>query len=98
MPPEEIAATRELLGLIVAIPVLRARLLDELGRTAGLLADLVAERVGGRPDDPGVVIFAWAVVGAIYGAMDVAVARPEIDLLSLFDDALARLESGLPLP
>lgn len=98
MPSDELCATRELLELIVAVPALRARLFDELGRTAGLLADLLAERVGGRPDDPAIVTCSWAVVGAVFGAMDVAVAHPEIDLPSLFDDALARLEAGLPLP
>jgi AcrR family transcriptional regulator len=98
LTPEQAAAQRERDALIRSVPELRARMLDEFGRTVQLLAELIAERVGRRADDPEVRTLAGAVVGVAIAAW---FASPEYESLpefvALVDEGLARLESGLRL-
>jgi AcrR family transcriptional regulator len=97
LPRDEVAAMTDLLDLLLTTPALRARLLDEMGRSARQLAAMAAARAGKPADDPGAVVFAWTCVGAVFGAMSVAAGNPDADLAALIDDALARLEAGLPV-
>jgi AcrR family transcriptional regulator len=96
-PPDAMAETADLLTLVLGTPALRARMLDEMGRSARLLAELAAERSGRAPDDIGAVTFGWACVGAVIGATTIAIERPGADLVELIDEALAQLEAGLPI-
>ena len=85
-------------ALIRAVPELRARMLDEFAKNLELFAEIVADRVGRRPDDPAVRTVAGAVIGVGIGAWYTAGpgADPR-DYLAVLDASLAHLEAGLPL-
>ena len=98
LPADELAMQQERDRLIRSVPELRARMLDEFAKSLQLFAEIVAERVGRRPDDPAVRTVAGAVIGvgisAWYTAGDHA--NPK-DYLAVMDASLAHLEAGLPL-
>jgi AcrR family transcriptional regulator len=98
LPLEALAMQQERDVLIRSVAELRARMLDEFAKSLQLFAEIVAERVGRRPDDPAVRAVAGAVVGvgisAWYTAGDHASPR---DYLAVMDASLAQLEAGLPL-
>jgi AcrR family transcriptional regulator len=98
LPAADLAMQRERDRLIRSVPELRARMLDEFAKNLRLFAEIVAERVGRRPDDPAVRTLAGAVIGvgisAWYTAGDQATPK---DYLAVMDASLARLEAGLPL-
>jgi len=97
VPADELAGMRDLLPLVHGVPELRVRMLDELARSAQLIAELIAERTGRRPDDLAVQTFAGALVGAMLAVTTTAVADPDADIHELIDGALELLEQGLPL-
>ena len=98
LPAEGLALQQERDRLVRSVPELRARMLDEFAKNLWLFADIVAERVGRRPDDPAVLTVAGAVIGvgisAWYTAGDHASPK---DYLAVMDASLAHLEAGLPL-
>ena len=98
LPPAELAMQQERDALIRSVPELRARMLDEFAKSLELLAEIVAERVERRPDDPAVRTLAGAVIGVGISAWDTAGhhASPK-DYLAVMDAGLAQLEAGLPL-
>ena len=97
VPPEEAARVRELSALVLSVPELRARMLDELARSARMAAELAAERAGRPADDFAARTFAGAVVGAMTAVLIAAAEDPEADPVALVDEAMAHLEAGLPL-
>jgi AcrR family transcriptional regulator len=98
LPPAELATQQERDALIRSVPELRARMLDEFAKSLELLAEIVAERVERRPDDPAVRTLAGAVIGVGISAWYTAGhhASPK-DYLAVMDAGLAHLEAGLPL-
>jgi len=98
LPAEDLALQRERDALIRSVPELRARMLDEFARNLQLVAEVVAERVGRRADEPAVRTLAGAVIGvgisAWYTAGDHATTE---DYLAVMDAGLAHLEAGLRL-
>ena len=88
---------RERLRLLLSIPPVRATLLAQFGGPLRLLTEAVAERAGRRPDDPAVRTLVGAVLGVCLSAMFAAADDPEADAVRLIDEAMARLEDGLPL-
>ena len=97
LPVTEMAEQRERAALMVAVPELRMRMLDQLADATQYLAELVAGRVGRRADDLAVRTFAGAVIGAMMGPLLAAAADPAADYLAVMDASLAYLEAGLPL-
>jgi AcrR family transcriptional regulator len=97
MPAEDIAEQRERGMLIFEVPELRMRTLDEALRSSQLFADVIARRVGRMPDDLAVLTFVGAVFGAMMAAVLTGSRDPHADYLALMDNALAKLEAGLPL-
>jgi AcrR family transcriptional regulator len=98
MPAEELEVQRERDAMIRSVPELRARMLDEFGRNVKVIAEAVAERVGRRPDDLAVRVFAGAVIGVGIVTWFGEEAHQSVpDYLALLDAALAQLEAGLPL-
>ncbi len=97
LTPREREEENERLRLSREVPELRAARLDELIRTMRLLAAIVGERVGRSADDPAVLAFAGAVIGAAMSTMLCAGQNPIAKTYQQFDDALAFLEAGLPL-
>jgi len=91
------AEVRERLTLVLSVPPLRATLLDQVVGPIRLLAALVAERTGRRAEDPAVRTLAGAVLGVSLSAMFEAAEDPGADVVQLIDEAMARLEAGLPL-
>jgi hypothetical protein len=88
---------RERLVLVLSIPPLRSTLLDQIGGPLRLLAEAVAERGGRKSDDPAVPTLVGAVLGVCLPAMFAATDDPDADVFRLVDEAMARLEAGLPL-
>jgi AcrR family transcriptional regulator len=99
IPPAELAEFRERQMLAIAVPQIRAAVLDALSQTVRLIADAVAERTGRDPEDAPVRALAGAVIGAVIGVMIEVqfhwVKHPELDLFASIDEALAQLEAGL---
>jgi AcrR family transcriptional regulator len=98
LPPAELAMQQERDALIRSVPELRARMLDEFAKSLELFAEIVAERVGRRADDPAVRTLAGAVIGVGISAWSTAGdhASPK-DYLAVLDASLAHLGAGLPL-
>ena len=103
----DIAVITETTRLTVTEPAIRARAIDELGRTIAMIAAAIARRTGKSPDDLAVRAAAGAVIGVIMG-VTMGVTAPfenwadgdQERLLSSFgqiDEALGMLEAGLPL-
>jgi AcrR family transcriptional regulator len=97
LSPEQREVERQRQTLINTVPEVRARLIDELGRTIQFLAEAVAARVGRQPDELAVRTFTGAVIGVSIACMFAAVNDPTIDHHRMIVEALAQLESGLPL-
>ena len=93
----ERADQRERMALMLSVPPLRAMLVDQIRGPMRLLAEVVAERVGRKPDDPGVRVVAGAVLGVGLAVMFAWAEDPAADMVALIDDAMARLEAGLRL-
>ena len=98
---EELVRLRETTALILTVPEVRAKAMDEFTRTIGVIAGAVARRSGRDPDDFAVRNLAGAIVGVIMAATmpwsDWANEHVGEDMLSRIDAALAHLEAGLPL-
>jgi AcrR family transcriptional regulator len=95
---DEAGAQRDRDELIRSVPELRARMLDEFGRNVRLIAEMVAERVGRRADDPEVRTLAGAVIGVAIAAWFAAPEAQSLpEYVAMVDEGLARLEAGLRL-
>lgn len=97
LPAEETGQQWERARLMLAVPELRRRMLDQFADLIELCAGLLARRAGRRTDDLDVRIFAGALIGALLAAFFAAANDPHPDFLKLMDESLAYLEAGLPL-
>ena len=91
------AEIRQRIALTLSILPLRTTLLDQIGGPLRLLAEAVAERSGRSPDDPAVRTLVGAVMGVCTAALFASADDPGADIACLLDEALGRLENGLPL-
>ncbi|MBV9089597.1 MAG: TetR family transcriptional regulator [Mycobacteriaceae bacterium] len=87
----------ERVALVLSVPAVRARMLDQFLQAARDLGEAIAERARRRPDDFAVRTVAGAVVGAFLAGLDTVADSPDADLGALIDQALAHLENGLTL-
>lgn len=94
---DEWAQERERFALIRSVPQLQARTMEEFVRSVPLLAGLVAERVGRRPDELAVRTFAGALLGVVLATWVTWSEDDSADYYAVLDGALAHLEAGLPL-
>src|SRR5579863_1625119 len=88
--------------LIMTVPELRARSMDEYSRTIEGIAAAAAQRAGRAPDDPQVMTVAGAIVGVIMAVTlpwkDLAEDKASTaDMFDRIDAALANLDGGLAL-
>ena len=97
MTASQKAEQQERVALVLAVPRLRAAMLDQFSHLMQFLADAMAERAGLRPDDFKVRTVAGAVVGATMAVLSAMNDDPDADLAELTDMALVHLESGLTL-
>ena len=93
----ERAEQQERVALVLSVPDLRAKMLDQFLQTTRVLSEAIAERADRRPDDFAVRTVAGAVIGALMAGLDAVADNPNADLGALVDEALAHLESGLTL-
>lgn len=81
--------------LVMAEPSLRPAIAENLFTTIDVVRAAVAERTGGDPDSVELRAFAGAVVGAMFGVIQLwADGDGSVDLAELADRALAVLGSG----
>jgi len=100
LTPAEWEEFREALALGMAVPEVRARMMDELTRTIEAAVDALAKRTGRPRDDLAVRVWAGAVFGVIMTVMGPETySEGNVDVRSFerIDEALALLEDGLPL-
>ena len=94
---DEIARQNARGVLILSVPELRARMLDELLRATLVFSEVIAERVGHTSDD----IEVRALVGAVFGVGLVTwFSGPQAftsDYLKIFDRSLDYLEASFRL-
>ncbi|MBS2966779.1 TetR family transcriptional regulator [Actinocrinis puniceicyclus] len=97
--PQEWARFREMSAFAMSVSEVRARSLDELARTIDAMAEAVAKRTGRASGDLAVRAYAGAVLGVVLSVLtpDLGDAAVDDQLYQRIDEALALLESGLPL-
>jgi len=95
LPPDELARERQRAMLIVSVPELRARSLDQIAATLKPFTEAIAERTGRPVDDPAIRALTGAAIGVAMSAAMAASEDPSADYIALMDDALAQLERGL---
>ena len=91
------AEQNERVALVLSVPAVRARMLDQFLQAVRDLGEAIAERAQRRPDDFAVRTVAGAVIGAFMAGLDTVADNPDADLGALIDEALANLETGLTL-
>src|SRR6516164_9574369 len=92
---------RETTRLMLTVPEIRARSMDEFTRTITVVAEAVAKRAGRSPDDLAVRAVAGAIIGVIMSATMPWEGWSEgtsfEETVGRIDEALGLLEAGLPL-
>ena len=94
---DELADMGDRAELALAVPELRAATLDQLTQTIRQITDLITRQTGRPDDDFPVRNLAGAILGVMISAEFYWAEHPGSNLVALLDDALAHLESGLPL-
>jgi AcrR family transcriptional regulator len=97
LPPADRAARLERDVALLAVPELWSANLGLLVRALDEIGDLVARRAGRDPRDAAVRTFTGAVLGVTVRVFLDAAHDPDTDPAAALDEALALLESGLPL-
>ena len=97
LSPEQWEEQRQRFELQRSVPGLRAAVADQVIGTVGVAAAMIGERVGRPADDFAVRTIAGAAIGALLPMFLILEEDPDADWVGLVDEALARLEAGLPL-
>jgi AcrR family transcriptional regulator len=95
MTPEQQDEQRQRTELMLAIPELRATMLDQFLQAFQLIAECIAERTGQPATDLAVRALAGAVSGAVLAVMFTLAQDPEGDIATLFDETMEHFERGL---
>jgi AcrR family transcriptional regulator len=93
---------RQTTQLTMTVPEVRARALDELARTIGVISEAVAGRAGRPADDLNVRVMAGAIVGVIMAITipwdhEWSDRQTMEETFQRIEQGLALLEAGLPL-
>jgi AcrR family transcriptional regulator len=83
--------------LILAVPELRMRMLDQFANLVDLLAELVGRRVGRSANDFKVRAFSGALMGTLLAPILADLQGTLRDYIAQMEDSLDFLEAGLPL-
>lgn len=97
LTPEELEMERQREALILKVPELRAKSLNSLTETLGMLSEIIGKRVGRDPADFEVRNFAGAIVGIAIAAVFASPCASFEDYMQRMDAGMAHLEDGLPL-
>src|SRR5262249_45886642 len=88
LPDDVIAEQFERSRLILSVPELRMRMLDQFAGIIQVIAELAANRLGRRADDFAVRTFAGAVTGALLSVLFADSEEPAAHFLTRMDDCL----------
>jgi AcrR family transcriptional regulator len=94
---EEKEALHERMGLMLAVPELRAASMIQLNESLVMIAEITADRLGRPRDDFEVLTFAGSVLGVNMAVQHYCLSHPDADFVATIDEALSHLEAGLPL-
>jgi AcrR family transcriptional regulator len=83
--------------LILEVPELRMRMLDQFANLVDLLAELVGKRVGRSANDFRVRAFSGALMGTLLAPILADLQGTLRDYIAQMEDSLDFLEAGLPL-
>jgi AcrR family transcriptional regulator len=100
LTPGEWEELQETAALGMSVPEIRARMLTEFSQTVTRAAEALAKRTGHSPGDLEIRVMAGAIFGTMMAAMNPETyTRGTVspDDFARMDEALALLESGLPL-
>jgi AcrR family transcriptional regulator len=100
MTPEDRRRLGDTTYLMLAVPEIRARALDEFTRALDQVAGALAQRLGREPDDFAIRILTGAIMGVVMSVTMPYATAGDTDIVAMFgriDRALAHLEAGLPL-
>ncbi|MDG4830617.1 TetR family transcriptional regulator [Solwaraspora sp. WMMD1047] len=89
-----IALARERHALILSVPELRARVLDDFAEAFDAITEVLAERVGRDKNDITVRTLVGAVMGLVTSSYLTATDNPQEDFPSVLDATLAQLEAS----
>jgi AcrR family transcriptional regulator len=98
----DLEVIRETMTLTMTVPEVRARAMDEFGRTISVISEALAKRAGRPADDLAVRTAAGAIIGVM---MSITMPwegwssdrQAIVDMFERIDQALGLLEDGLPL-
>jgi AcrR family transcriptional regulator len=98
----DLDVVRQTTQLTMTVPEVRARALDELARTIGVITEAVARRAGRPADDLNIRVMAGAIVGVIMAITipwdhEWSDRQTMEDTFQHIEQGLALLEAGLPL-
>ncbi|BBI36411.1 acyl-CoA-like ligand-binding transcription factor [Cohnella abietis] len=94
---DELAMVSERNQLMMTVPELRAATLNNMFQTMHMISEMVAKRVGRNPDDIAVRTFSGAILGVFTSVMLSFADNPDADFAGMLEEALNKLEAGLPL-
>jgi AcrR family transcriptional regulator len=97
LAPAEIGQQEDRANLLLSVPELRMRMLDEFVKAIDSFAAVVAERVGRAPDDFAVRTLVGAVIGVGIAVWLAGGGSMGTDYVVGFDRAFELLEAGLPV-
>jgi AcrR family transcriptional regulator len=95
---EELARIQERMRLIMSVPALRARALENLADSVQLLAVPFAQRLGRDPADYAIRSLAGAVIGMILVATETWIhTDSDRSFVALVNESLVHLENGFTM-
>jgi AcrR family transcriptional regulator len=94
---EEMEQQQQRTELILSVPELRMRMLDQFAGLVQLLAELVGKRVGRSADDFEVRAFSGALMGVLLAPLLAGLQDSLSHYIAQMDESLAYMEAGLPL-
>jgi TetR/AcrR family transcriptional regulator, regulator of mycofactocin system len=94
-PEDEMPYHRERMHLLLNVPSLVAHSALRYASWRAVLADFVADRLGEPADSIEPQAIAWVCLGLSLAAYEQWLARPEMELLALIDEAFAKLGERL---
>ncbi|MCL6458390.1 MAG: TetR family transcriptional regulator [Gorillibacterium sp.] len=97
MSEDELKTMSERNQIIMTVPELRAATLNNLTQMMQMIMEMVAKRSGCEPDSIALRTFAGAVIGVNISVMLYYAENPDADFAKVLDEALSKLEEGLPL-
>ena len=98
----DLDVVRETTQLMMTVPEIRARAVDEFARTIGVVSEAMARRAGRPADDLNARVMAGAIIGVIMSITipwehDWTDRQTMEESFQRIDQGLALLEAGLPL-